>query len=136
MKRWSLLCFVLLLGVLPQSMSAQRSHLSMKGPKFYEMLAERDAIYERTLGVLQTKDETDYWKDQEVYEKSLAAQHPQAFTWYITKKKAVYQEHYLACEVFCVNSPTYWAKVKHYLEVPTEIKLFELGNSLSLVGSK
>ena len=136
MKKWNVWFVLLVLGSLSQSLQAQQSHFSMNGPKFYEMLAERDAVYERTLGNMSAKDETDYWKDQEAYEKLLSEQHPQAFAWYIAKKKAMYQEHYIACEVFCVNSPTYWSKVKHYLEVPTEIKLFELSPSLSLVSSK
>ncbi|MEL6975498.1 MAG: hypothetical protein AAGL29_08910 [Bacteroidota bacterium] len=136
MTKWSVLCLFLVLGSLSQSIRAQQSHFSMNGPKFYEMLAERDAQYERTLGTMTPKDEIDYWKDQEVYEKRLREQHPEAFAWYMTKKKAMYQEHYVACEVFCVNSATYWSKVKEYLQVPTEIKLFELGPSLGLVSSK
>lgn len=136
MKRSYLLLVVLFLGFAKQS-QAQDAALDSKLLRFYESLAERDALYEQNLR-LDHQDELDYWTDQENFERELGKSNFSFYLVYMKSKKEAHRSYLQQCDGSCQHSDVYWTKMRNYLSTPdiSEVFNFETGEVVQSVVKK
>lgn len=85
------------------------------GLRFYETLAERDAIYERSFQMANHQDEQDYWLDQQNFERHLGTADFTSYLVYMKGKKEAYFNHLQSCNDMCKHSELYFKKAGEYL---------------------
>ncbi|AWX44863.1 hypothetical protein HME9304_01868 [Flagellimonas maritima] len=125
--------FILLVLICSYSLGivAQQSANSVIGLRFYERLAQRDADYEQSLFLLSNQDESDYWADQENYERHLGKIDFTSYLVYMKSKKDAYAEHLGNCEHKMSHSELYFQKAKAYVSLLDSD--YELGKNASKV---
>ena len=100
--KWShLLLLGLLLGFAQQN-QAQRTMSDSKLLRFYEDMAERDALSEQALK-LDQQDELDYWHDQENFERELGKSNFTFYLVYMKSKKEAHRKYLQECGACTVS---------------------------------
>lgn len=122
MKTARFLMILIISGLSVEAWSQGGAHV--QGLRFYERLAERDAMYEQGLQNLSNQDELDYWADQRNYERHLGTSNFAAYLVYMKGKKQAYQAHFKSCNTDCVHSQVYLEKARAYLSLSESDYLF------------
>ncbi|OQD43986.1 hypothetical protein [Croceivirga radicis] len=110
---------VLFMAIMPLLVCAQQPQ--KVNVLFYEKLAERDALNELNLNLVDAEDEADFWKDQERFEAELQKKEPNAFAIYLAKKKIVYLAHKKTCSEKCKHSALFAKHASKYFLDDKEI---------------
>jgi hypothetical protein len=109
MKRIMLICLLLISGVqYAQEPASDQDQLS-----YYEQRAREDAAYEQSLELAE-EEETDFWEDQERYEKELKKRDKKAYKAYMKGKRDAYAEHYEKCGHHCHHGSHYYSHATFY----------------------
>lgn len=101
---------------------AQEAHV--QGLRFYERLAQRDALYEQELNHVDHQDELDYWTDQRNYERHLGKVNFSGYLAYMKVKKEAYKAHLEQCIHTNSHSQLYFQKAREYLSLSDSENLF------------
>ncbi len=96
----------------------------VQGLRFYENLAQRDALYEQELMVISDQDEVDYWTDQRTYERHLGKVNFPAYLAYMKAKKEAYRGHLEQCAHLNSHSQLYFENAREYLSLSESEYLF------------
>ena len=81
---------------------------------FYTHLAERDALNEQNLLLVNKEDHDDFWKDQNDFENLLAEQNPEGYRIYLKEKGRAYRQHQKECGEECQHTEHYLNKAAFY----------------------
>ncbi|MEZ4810178.1 MAG: hypothetical protein R2819_07435 [Allomuricauda sp.] len=109
---------LILAGCLGPWALAQEGDTTALGLRFYEKLAQRDALYEQSMRFLDEEDATDYWSDQRNFERQLQQKNPRALAAYLTGKQSVYLNHLQHCTDQCGHEYHYQRQALYFLEYP------------------
>lgn len=110
MKRVTCISFLLLISgfMFAQEPVSEADRLS-----YYEQRAREDAAYEQSL-VLKEEEASDFWYDQEQYERELKKRDKKAYKAYMKGKRDAYAEHYENCGHHCHHGSHYYAHANFY----------------------
>jgi hypothetical protein len=110
MDRLTLISILLFISA---NMYAQEQASEEARISYYEQRAREDAAYEQSLN-LEEEEESDFWNDQERYEKELKKRDKKAYNAYMKGKHDAYAEHYEQCGNHCSHGPHYYSHTTLY----------------------
>jgi hypothetical protein len=113
MKQLTLYAYVFLLtgsGLL----WAQETDPEQEKLSYYEQRAREDAGYEQSLAIETEAEESDFWEDQQAYEKELKKRDRKAYRAYMKGKRDAYAEHYEHCDHHCNHGSHYYSHATFY----------------------
>ncbi len=94
---------------------AQEAATEKEKRSYYEQRAREDAAYEQSLS-LEEEEASDFWEDQQRYEKELKKKDRMAYRAYMRGKKDAYAEHYRHCDHHCQHGRHYYYHATFYYQ--------------------
>ncbi len=113
MKRLALFTVVLLLSGCG-FLWAQVTGPDQEKLSYYQQRAREDAKYEQSLAIGNDAEESDFWEEQESYEKDLKKRDRKAYRAYMKGKRDAYAEHYEHCGHHCNHGRHYYSHATFY----------------------
>lgn len=99
---------------LAQENSIESEESNMEKVSYYKQRAKEDAKYEQQFKPNSKKEEREFWKEKEAYEKDLKKKDDEAYEAYMQGKRDAYREHYNHCDHHCHHGTFYYRHASYY----------------------